>query len=280
MKITPELFKRFNIDYDEELEFSKAIVSNEFPLELFHYIREYYHLTDEEFKVYCNVCSIKDCENFWRCTHTKESKNLFESFNVNTSVFVRNSSHIKGSINVFNSIDVTDCWDIAHSKHIQHSSRVIESQDISDSDDITRSSKISWSKVILNSTNLDNCNYTYMSDSLIDCHFCGFMKNSRHCMFCVGLEDKEYYIFNKPVTQIEYEMIKDKLLAMLEEETSEMIRINFSKHTAEERFKLNRRFDSVFNGLSLSFYGWVGTLPNYSDNAFVDLFFRDRETVK
>jgi hypothetical protein len=98
-------------------------------------------------------------------------------------------------------------------------------------------------------------------------------------MFCVGLEDKEYYIFNKPVSQKEYELIEDKLVALLEVENSTMIKVNSSKYTAEERFKLNRRFDTVFEGLSKEFYGWIGTLPNYSDEVFVDLFFRDREEI-
>ena len=275
--------ERFGLqfEYNEgSMEFTDFILKYyyKFPLDLFHYIRKYYRLSEVEYAAYCKCCRIKDCENVWDCTLSTNSKNLFHSYDIVNSSFIRDSSYICSSNNIYNTISAKFSNNIVHSSSIKNSNIIVESQEIDDSDNIARSNNISWSSVILNSARLNECSYTYMSQDLIDCHFCGFMKNSRHCMFCVGLEDKEYYIFNQQVTPMEYERIKEKLVSILEEETSKMIRVDESKHTAEERFKLNRRFDSVFNGLSSDFYGWVGTLPNYSDNAFVDLFFRDRET--
>lgn len=285
MKVTNEILKRFGLQFKDgidSMEFFEFILRyyGEYPINLFHYINNYYRLSEEEFGLYCAVFQIKDSSNFWNCFKIENSKNLFNSFSINDSNFIRNSSQVMNSTDIFNSIVVLDSKDVAHSNCVKRSRAIIESQNIDNSDNIARSNNISWSSVILNSSNLSDCSYTYMSQDLVDCHFCGFTKNSRHCLFCVGLENKEYYIFNKPVTQMEYEMVKEKLLSLLEEEQSKMIKVNESKHTAEERFKLNRRFDTIFEGLSSEFYGWVGTLPNYSDNTFVDLFFRDREIKK
>jgi len=283
MKITPEVLERYGgglkfEDGIDSMEFLEAISTIVFPWSFYHYIREYYRLSDMELAAYYLACSVENCNNFWNCQFIKDSENLYNCLNVTDSKFIRDSNHIYYSSNIYNSINIRYGTNIAHSRHIKNSNRIIESQDITDSIDVGRSNDIAWSSVILNSNHLNECNYVYMSQDLTDCHFCGFMKNSRHCMFCTGLEGKEYYIFNKSVSQNQFEMVKEKLMAMLEEEKSEMIRVNNSKHTAEERLRLNRRFDSIFNGLSSSFYGWVGTVPNYSDNAFVDLFFRDRET--
>lgn len=280
MKITSEILERFGLHFSEginEVEFLEAILKFEFPIKLFHYIRQYYRLTPEEFGAYCAVCRIKDSDNFWNCEHIENSKNLYNSFGVSDSSFIRDSNNIRESNNIYNSSEVYNSNDIAHSSYVGRSQQVIESQDVNDSESIARSSHINWSTVILNSERLDDCSYTYMSQDLVDCHFCGFVRNSRRCLFCVGLENKEYYIFNKPVTPKEYELVKEKLMSLLEEEKSQMIKIKDSKHIAEERFKLNRRFDSIIDGLSKDFFGWVGTLPNYSDDVYVDLFFRDRE---
>ena len=282
MKVTNEMLDRFGIKLGggvNEKEFSDVLVTEVFPMKVYHYIRKYYRLTEEELKLYFRHCGIFHSENVWDSCSVLNSNNLFNSYNVEDSNFIRDSEDVKISADIYNSTSVNNSADVAHSSGINRSLIVVESQNVEFSRRVARSHNIKWSEVILNSSNLDGCNYVYMSQDLIDCSFCGFMKNSRHCMFCVGLEDKEYYIFNKPVSQKEYEIVKDKLVALLEEEKSTMIRVNDSKHTAEERFELNRRLDSIVNGLSKEFFGWVGTLPNYSDNIFLDLFFRDREEI-
>ena len=284
MKITAEILKQWggnpSPDIKEPVEFLDVLNSPKVPRfspDFLHYIRSYYRLSPEEFEAYCNYFEIVNSENFWYSEDITNSKNTFNSYGITNSVCVRNSSQVQNAIDVYNSQFVNKANDIAHSINVDGASRIFESQQIHDSYDIARSNDIYWSRVILNSSFLKDCSYTYMSDNLTDCHFCGFTRNSRHCLFCVGLENKEYHIFNQPVSQMEYEVIKETLMALLEAEKSTMIRIDESKHTAEERFKLSRRFDSIINGLSPEFFGWVGTLPNYSDDTFVSLFFRDRE---
>lgn len=280
MKITNEILAQYKLQLDEgmdSIDFIEAMRKGLFTIDLLHYIRAYYRLTEEEFDVYCSECNINNSTNFWYSDTIEDSENIYGSRSVKNCKFIRNSNDIISSTDIYNSKNINFSNDVAHSSQVECSNCIIESNIINDSYNIARSDNIKWSNAILNSSHLNNCSYTYMSNSLTDCHFCGFMENSRRCLFCVGLTNKEYYVFNQPVSPIEYTKIKEKLMSLLESETSKMIRINDSKHTAEERFRLKRRFDSVFDGLSQSFYGWVGTVPNYSDEAFLDLFFRDRE---
>jgi hypothetical protein len=287
MKITTELLEHYNaslqfIDfiknkYPSGLEFSELIRGGIVPVDLLHYIRQYCDLSEIEMNLYESYCNIKDSENIWYSQEVKNSKNLYLCDNVSNSSFVRNSDDVYDSTDVYNSSCIKNSKDVAHSTDIRNSRSIIESQSVNFSNNVARSNQITWSNNILNCSHLDDCSFNYMSNDLIDCHFCGFVNNSRRCLFCTGIEGEEYYIFNKEVSPAEYEEFKEVLLSKIEDETSKMIIIDSSKHLSEERFRLNRRFDSIFNGLTKEFYGWVGTAPNYSDDVFLNLFFRDRE---
>ena len=287
MKVTTELLEYYNAPeeyveflkgkYPSGIEFTQLVDSGLATTELLHYIRQYCELTEEEFKLYESFCNIKNSDNIWYSQTVSNSKNLYSSEGVVNSNFVRNSSDVYDSTNIYNSSFIKNSEEVAHSTDIKNSYKVMESQSIDYSHDIARSNQIAWSNNILNSSHLDDCSFVYKGNDLVDCHFCGFVNNSRRCLFCTNIKDKEYYIFNKEVSPAEYEEFKEILISKTEDEKSGLILINQSKHLSEERFRLNRRFDSIFNGLSKEFYGWVGTAPNYSDDVFLNLFFRDRE---
>ena len=287
MKITTELLEHYNaslqfIDfiknkYPSGLEFSELIKGGIVPVDLLHYIRQYCDLSEIEMSLYESYCNIKDSENIWYSQEVKDSKNLYLCENVSNSSFVRNSNDVYDSTDIYNSSFIKNSKDVAHSTDIRNSYSIIESQSVNFSNNVARSNQITWSNHILNCSHLDDCSFSYMSNDLVDCHFCGFVNNSRRCLFCTGITDREYCIFNQEVVPAEYENFKEILLSKIEDESSTMITINQSKHMSEERFRLNRRFDSIFNGLTKEFYGWVGTAPNYSDDVFLNLFFRDRE---
>ena len=55
-------------------------------------------------------------------------------------------------------------------------------------------------------THCYDCSGCTMSDWLIDCHGCSY------CIGCVNLVQKEYHIFNQPVTKEEFETYKKRLV--------------------------------------------------------------------
>lgn len=288
MRITVDLLKQYNAckqgidfmqaNYPNGAEAIEIMQREDVPLEFLHFGRQYLDVSDEEIQLYKQICRIDDKSRYiWYSNDVNNSTGLMHAHHVNDSSFVRDSFQINNSNHIYNSNNIFNCDNVAHSSNIKNSNKVLESHEVAESNDVARSNLISWSSSILNSFLLEDCSFIYKSDNLKDCHFCGFMKNSKHCLFCTGLEDKEYYIFNHKVSQSTYEKYREELILQLQAETPSMIKVFNTKHTAEERFELSVRFDNVFNGLSDAFYGWIGTLPNYSDEVFIDLFFKNRE---
>ena len=288
MKITVDLLKRYNAckqgidfmqaNYPNGAEAIEIMKTKNVPLEFLHFGRKYLDLNDEEIQLYKQICKIDDNSRYiWYSNDVSNSTGLMCAHHVNNSSFIHDSFQIDNSNHIYNSNHISNCNNVAHSTNITNSNKILESHDISESNDVARSNLISWSSAILNSFLLEDCSFIYKSDNLKDCHFCGFMKNAKHCLFCTELKDVEYYIFNHEVSPSIYEKYREELLLQLQAETPSMINISNTKHTAEERIKLSARFDNIFNGLSDIFYGWIGTLPNYSDEVFINLFFKNRE---
>lgn len=288
MRITVDLLKRYNAckqsidfmqaNYPNGAEAIEIMQRKDIPLHFLHFGRQYLDVNDEEIQLYKQICRIDDKSRYiWYSNDVSNSTGLMNAHHVSNSSFVRDSFQINNSNHIYNSNNISNCNDIAHSTNIKDSNKILESHDIAESNDVARSNFISWSSAILNSLLLEDCSFIYKSDNLNDCHFCGFIKNSKHCLFCTELEDKEYYIFNHEVSPTIYEKYREELLLQLQAETPCMINVFSTKYTAEERFELSTRFDTVFNGLSDAFYGWIGTLPNYSDEVFINLFFKNRE---
>lgn len=287
MRITVDLLKRYNAckqsidfmqaNYPNGAEAIEIMQRKDIPLHFLHFGRQYLDVSDEEIQLYKQICRIDDKSRYiWYSNDVSNSTGLMHAHHVSNSSFVRDSFQINNSKHIYNSNNISNCNDIAHSTNIKDSNKILESHDIAESNDVARSNFISWSSAILNSLLLEDCSFIYKSDNLKDCHFCGFIKNSKHCLFCTELEDKEYYIFNHEVSPTVYEKCREELLLQLQAETPCMINVFSTKYTAEERFELSVRFDNVFNGLSEAFYGWIGTLPNYSDEVFINLFFKNR----
>lgn len=288
MKVTTELLKRYGscqegIDFlennfpngAEALEIAK--VPN-LPISFLFFAQKYFSLNKEEYKKYEELCNLVN------------SKHILASHNIENCEFVANSSYVSDSKYVFNSTNVHDSRqvysgvEIKSSKNINlcvrvnNSDRIINSDDVVDSFQVVGSNLITWCKQILDSFIARDCDFIYRGNNIEDCYFCGFIKNSKHCIFCFGIENEEYCIFNEKVDRALFEQIKEQLLFELEAETPTFVQINGDKKAREEeRFVYNHRYDSIFNGLSKEFYGWISTIPYYDDDKFLSLFFRNRE---
>lgn len=291
MKLTAELLSSYNLNplFGSYLEENgllganlKEILQHEgVPLELLFFLRKYLKFDDEEISIYNQICRVDSgSRNIWYSKEVENSSNLMRSSYVVNSSNVRDSEDVSDSQFVFNSNSVHDSKNVSDSENVTDSDTVLKSRDVSMSEQIARSKSIDWCENIFWSARLRDCSFIYQSEDLNTSHFCGFVKNSDHCLFCSGLENKSYYIFNEEVTPQEFEEVLSTLLEMLHVEGASMIKVNDDKYIATERFDFSPRYDSVFDGLSKEFYGWIGTLPNYSDDKFLNLFFRDRENLK
>lgn len=288
MRITASQLYNFDapkglIDYIKEVYPAGAEVADlmkdpNIEFDYLHFARNYLPLTKEEVAEYMRACEIDE-----------ESKDIYNSEQITSSKLVAGSTNITDSCNIFNSQDVIDSRYVANSMIIQgsanilnsynvaHSNVIVDSKRVMESSNILSSEDISWCDTINFSTRLEESRFIYKSDRLNDSYFCGFCKGANHLLFCVGVEGADYMIFNQPVSIQDFEIWREKLLFMLSSENSQFIPLDVDAPLPTERFKVNYRLDAIFRGLSSNFYGQVGNFPNFSDDLFIDLFFRDRE---
>lgn len=286
MKVTLELLRKYGISPKDEDYFIREgleggdlmeiIDREDISIEFLYFIRKYLNLTIDEAAAINAKCNIDDeSQNVWNSEFIERSSNIMESIEVRDSSNIRFSKQVARSKYVFDSRSVNRSSNIVKSEDVSDSDRVIKSENVSASEQVLNSKNIKWCDNVFNSLELEDCGFIYQSEGLNRSYFCGFMKNSSHCLFCSGLEGKEYYIFNEEVTQEEFERVLEELQERLNAEDPLMIRVEEEEVFPENRYLYLSRFDSVFGGLSKELYGWIGTLPNYTDEKFVDLFFQD-----
>ena len=81
-------------------------------------------------------------------------------------------------------------------------------------------------------------------------------------MFCDGLEDAEYHLFNKPVDKKYYELFEKQYLKYLTEA------LDFVREWPEDMIVTasvtpTRKFDDWYHPISPRFWKWVRTLPGF-----------------
>lgn len=97
---------------------------------------------------------------------------------------------------------------ITRSEDVLYSQFVYESQDICDSISVFNSHN---SHALVSCNNCYDCLYsTYTKDSQ-NCAFVEYCDNCHHCIGCVSLNQASYHIFNKPVSEQEFNETWEKL---------------------------------------------------------------------
>lgn len=93
-----------------------------------------------------------------------------------------------------------------------------------------------------------DCNNCYNSNFCQDCtncedvHFSYDLRRCKHCIGCVGLRDKEYYIFNKPHSKEAYEKALDTL-----DTSRPQILVELDKRLEELKRQVPRMFVHQFD---------------------------------
>lgn len=289
MKVTSEFLNRCDAS-EEAIKFIEQNFSEGAePLEIIekfpdlprgwlYFARDYFLQSEKEIAKFNELCKIKDCGVVANSYDVENGDNIVDSEVVRDSTYIFHSNTVNDSHFIYNSHNIVLSNNINGSEDIYSSSIVVHSEGVHDSVEICDSDYINWSRNILLCNNINDSQFVYHSNNLADCYFCGFVQNCNHCMFCSGIEDRSYYIFNKPVDIKTFEALKQILLLNLDDEHSTFIALDGDEIlNGNKRFIFNLRYDSVFNGLSDGFFGWVGTLPNYSDEKFLNLFFKERK---
>ena len=244
-------------------------------------LKEYYLLSfnDDEAKAILDECArrfeIVDSEDVHASDIVKNSKHIWQSANVT------DSQYIVESTNVWDSTHIYECDSITRSIEVWSSFNISNSKFIFDSHDVDHSQGILSSANVKNSTNIQEG--FVVEDSqfcsgavLFNCYFCTESEDLTNAMFCTGLESvRPFQIFNQPIDQFEWQDLREELeFRLLMENTPSFFTIKSHLNSVPlYRYTLNEAPGAIFSGLSKDFFGWVGTLPHYSEELFLKIFF-------
>jgi hypothetical protein len=272
--ITSDLLKEHGLDEEEirwfEENFPNGIDLDTFLAaadglaEMYYLIYEHFSLSTEQYELYKKALNLVD------------STGVYMSKNVVNSDIVISSTNVSDSKTVFHSEDVEDSQVVVASESVEHSHQVFlstfvyDSKKICSSNNITNSSNIIESVYVINSNNIymsnivSNCSEIHRCANIKNSYFCKDSKNLNNCMFCAGLSDAEYHIFNKPVDPDRYEMIKKQYLNIVDGISLNYVDewpIEFVSATVP---RVNRKFTNHYDTLPPKLWKWLKTLPDYS----------------
>ena len=269
-----EFLSFFDNNYPDGEEAGKIILNNDVPISIIHFIRKFINLTPAQSKQYLDRCNIQDSNFVYNSENIFNSNNIINSKNIKISQWIQDSDNVTNSSNIYSSTDIKNGFEIWKSKMVRDSSKIILSENISDSDEVLYSHNINWSSIINYSSDIISSKAIYHSEEIENSFFCGFCAKVTNSLFCTNIENKNYYLFNAPVDPMKFEQLREELFARLINETFNFICVDSSEYYADKRYTTSVRFDTMFSNLSPDFWGWVGTLPNYSEEVFLRLFFK------
>lgn len=182
---------------------------------------------------------IKNSERVYASSNVENSHYISVSFNVLGSTEVKDSSKIQYSQNVFNSGEVLDCYGVYSCKEVEGSLGIFN---------------VSTGKEIYFSTDLENCSY---------------------CLFCSGLKDKKFYLFNQEIGSKDWFIIKELLLNKWSDEDKNLYKVisfedDDKKWYGFKTFNYSATLSYVaqrdfFQSLSSKFLEYIRSMPYYND---------------
>lgn len=272
MLITAELLRKYKsceqgIKYIERFypngaEMIDIIRDRHINKEFLHWGREYLTHTAEELEAYCEACKIVNTDGFWYSVNVSNSKNVVKSKNVQNGVGIFGSTDVLDSDDIVNSENVTNGHQIFYSTMVDDSEKVYKGTNVVNSVNICNSTMVANSRSVIDSKNVFYSLEIIGCDTVTESMFCQDCTNIEHCLFCYGLHDAQYCIFNKPVDKNRFEMIASQytkwmigLLTFIREWPCELL--------AETHVAPTRKFDDWYYPISEKFWKWVRTLPGF-----------------
>ena len=229
-----------------------------------------------------------EVEKFEEVFEITNSQVILSSFYIDSSSRVRDSENISNSKYVAFSKDVKNSEKVYSSSNVENSQYINVSLNILDSAEIHDSSKVRYSQNIFNSDEISNCYGVYsckkVEDSLgifnisigKEIYFSTDLENCSYCLFCSGLKDKKFCLFNQEIGSKDWFVIKELLLTEWSEEDKNLYKIisfedndnewygfkYLSKTDASFSYVVQRSF---FQNTSPKFLKYVRSIPCYNE---------------
>lgn len=175
--------------------------------EFLYQLKEVFSFTEQEINIYNKILKIVNSIYVYNSIKIRNSKYIQKSDTV------VDSENVEKSKNIYRSNMIDNCIDVEDSSYCKDSENIIKgycnfnSKYTEESLFIINSSFVKNGKDIFDSKSIRNC---VGIKSCINCEnvsYCKNCHNLKNCLFCYNINDKEYHIFNKPVSKELFEMI-------------------------------------------------------------------------
>ena len=206
---------------------------------------------------------------------------VYECDNIEGSEYITRSSHIKNSSYVFSCKEVSDSENISASDNVERSHQVFNSEFVYDSEKVYQSKNVTQSLNIINSDYVVRSSSVMNAASVTNSHYVhafthGAVKQVKDsmfitdcvgvkkCLFCAGLQNKEYMLFNKSIDPDEFALIENQLKNILSGWQAELVKDGWPVGKIPlDSPQIQRNTLRQFAQLPEKFWRWVKTLPNY-----------------
>lgn len=228
-----------------------------------------------------------EVEKFEEVFEITDSHIILSSFCIDSSSRVRDSENISNSKYIAFSKDIKNSERVYASSNVENSQYISASFNVLGSTEVKDSSKIQYSQNVFNSDEISNCYAVYsckeVEDSLgifnvstgKEIHFSTDLENCSYCLFCSGLKDKKFYLFNQEIGSKDWFIIKELLLNKWSDEDKNLYKVisfedddkswygfKTSNYSATLSYVAQRDF---FQSLSSKFLKYIRSMPYYND---------------
>lgn len=236
-----------------------------------HWAFDNLELTEEEKQYYKTIMLIDDksvlstikySSNIKCSSHILRSSEISDSIYIADSIDIVQSSVVGKSKKIINSQQIYDCYNVSNSQKIIYSNNIKKSYNIVSSSNIVDSNSILYGEQVFDSFAVYGTK-EYLAKNIRNSAFIAKSSGLEFCMFCANLQNKRYYLFNKPINEEDYLKIKTELDLFLQKFES-----NYLEHwyeVGEMPWRPPKLLLQKFHYQKLSdeFWEWVQTLPGY-----------------
>ena len=212
------------------------------------------------------------CTNYYNCQNIQDSHYIVNSKGVDSSSFVHNSSDITHCSDVYECDDATNSNQIFHSQFVYSSERIDRSTNVDNCINVLVSTTVYNSRNIYVCSSIMGCGELRHCDKMDFSYFCADSKGLKDCMFCFGLENKEYHIFNQPVSKEKFDIIRKQYLRLMEDVELDYLREQWPKDMLIPSHPNPFAYhDKHYRQLSEKFWRWVKSVPGYDADLLYQL---------
>ena len=204
------------------------------------------------------------CSNYYNCQNIQDSQYIVNSNDVDSSSFVHESADISHCSDIYKCDDVTNSSLIFDSQFIYDSEKIFGVTNAVKSCNVLSSARVYNSANIYSCSDINSCSELRHCDKMEKSFFCADSKNLKNCIFCFGLEDKEYHVFNKPISKEMFEII----LAQYMRQTKDM-ELDYLREPWPENMLIPSLPNSFayhnkhYLQINDKFWRWARSVPGY-----------------